>query len=356
MITNSIINNNFVEENLINIIPSSILLDGNNNILSASKEVCQFLRFSNHELRDKNILEVLMARDNELEKGLNSMRINGYFKPKKISIHNKYKKNIDVEISGFYLGIISDFTEYTIVGIRDIDKLKTYQRLFEEKKNDLNELVYRTYHDLRGPVATIKGLVNVSDYSQDTDESKDLFKLIGDSTDILKDRISNISLIFDNSYEDNIKVSLLNNEFIRLWVINTIQEKLRDVDIEVSVINTEFEEISLSEEDIHKMLRYSLLGFLSFHKAVDRHVKVVFTFNVDQDNFIFSFKFEGFTGNSTLFENAVFNKHKFSELINEENVLNFYLLRNLIQKYNGIFIPQFEHNYKKGFKIALEVN
>jgi len=356
MITGSIINNNFIENNLISIIPSSILLDRNNIIISASKEVCQFLRYSDHELRDKNILEVLMAKDNELEKELNSMRINGYFKSKKISIHNKYNKYIEAEISGFYLGIISELTEYILISIRDIDKLNTYQKLFEEKKNDLNELVYRTYHDLRGPVATIKGLVNVSDYYKDTDEAKDLFKLIGDSTDILKDRLSSISMIFENSYEDNNKDSLLNNEFLRLWVINTVQEKLRDVDIEVSIINTEIEEISLSEEDIHKILRHSLLGFLSFHKATGRHVKVMLILNSDKDNFIFSFNFEGFTGNSTLFEKAVFNKHKFSELINEENVLNFYLLRNLIQKHDGIFIPQFDYENKKGFKIALEIS
>ena len=108
-------------------------------------------------------------------------------------------------------------------------------------------------------------------------------------------------------------------------------------------------------EEIHNIVKYSLLGFLSFHKAVGSHVNLVLTLNSDHDNFIVSFKFEGFIGDSYLFEKAVFNKHKLSELINEENVLNFYLLRNLIRKYNGIFISQFEHSYKKGFKIALEV-
>ncbi len=353
MISNSIINNEFIEKNLINIIPSSILLDANNNIKAVSKEVCQFLRYSYHDLKGKNISEVLATKDNKIEKELKQMRLEGFFKPKKVTIHNKYKKNIEAEVSGFYLGIISDFSEYIIIGIRDVEKLKTYQSLLEEKVDDFNELVYRTYHDLRGPIATIKGLVNISDYCKDVDEFKALFKLIGTSTDKLKDRLSNISLIFDNSFEEHVNISELNLDKIRSCIVRSMPDIMSAVEINVSTNNLDLNETIIGEDVITKIIRYSVLGFLSFHKAVDEKSKLKLTLKSAQDNFIFMFEFEGFSGNSILMEKAIFNKHKFSDLIVEENALNYYLLRKLIQNYNGTFISDFEHKIKKGFKIAL---
>lgn len=353
MISNSIINNEFIEKNLINIIPSSILLDANNNIKSVSKEVCQFLRYSYHDLKGKNISEVLATNDNKIEKELKQMRLEGFFKPKRVTIQNKYKKNIEAEVSGFYLGIISDFSEYIIIGIRDVEKLNTYQSLLEEKVDDFNELVYRTHHDLRGPVATIKGLVNIADYYKDVHELNHLFDLIGNSTDKLKDRLSNISLIFDNSFENHGNIFELNIDNIKSWIVNSNPEKMSTMEIKVSMNNYALNETILSNDVIKKVLRYSALCFLSFHKPVEGNTILKLTLELAQDNFLFTFEFEGFSGNSELMEKAIFNKHKFSDLINEENVLNFYLLRKLIQNYNGTFIPDFEHETKKGFKIVL---
>lgn len=353
MISNSIINNDFIEKNLINIIPSSILLDANNNIKSVSKEVCQFLRYSYHDLNGKNISEVLVTKDNKIEKELKQMRLEGFFKPIKITIQNKYKKNIEAEVSGFYLGIISDFSEYIIIGIRDVQKLKTYQSLLEEKIDDFNELIYSTYHDLSGPIATIKGLVNIADYCKDVDEFNTLFKLIGNSTDTLKDRLSNISLIFDHSVENHVNISELNLDKIRSCIVSSMPDIMSAVEINVSTNNLDLNETIVGEDVVTKIIRYSVLCFLSFHKAVEDKTKLNLTLKLAQDNFLFTFEFEGFSGNSELMEKAIFNKHKFSDLINEENVLNYYLLRKLIQNYNGTFIPDFEHESKKGFKIAL---
>lgn len=353
MISNSIINNDFLERNLINIIPSSILLDANNDIKSVSKEVCQFLRFSYHDLKGKNISDVLATKDHEIEKELKQMRLEGFFKPKKITLQNKYKKNIEAEVSGFYLGIISDFSEYIIIGIRDVEKLKTYQSLLEEKVDEFNELVYRTHHDLRGPMATIKGLVNIADYYKDVDEFNKLFKLIGNSTDLLNDRLSNISLIFDHSFEEHSTISELNLDNIKSWIVHSMPEKMSAVEINISITDFDPAETILGKEVIKKVLRHSVLGFLSFHKAIDDKAKLKLTLESAHDNFLFRFEFEGFSGKSILMENAIFNKHKLSDLINEENVLNYYLLRKLIQNYNGTFTPDFEHETIKSFKIAL---
>ncbi|MCK5207146.1 MAG: hypothetical protein KAQ79_03975, partial [Cyclobacteriaceae bacterium] len=60
MITDSIINKQFIENNLINIIPSSILLDTHNNIVAVSEEVCQLLSISLYNVKKKNITEVLL--------------------------------------------------------------------------------------------------------------------------------------------------------------------------------------------------------------------------------------------------------------------------------------------------------
>ena len=356
MITDSIINNQFIENNLINIIPSSILLDTHNNIVAVSEEVCQLLSISLHNVKNKNITEVLLTKDSKLEKELDFMRSNGFFNSKRITIQNKYQRKVEVELSGFYLGILSDFSDYIIIGVRDVDKIRNYKKLLDEKASDFNELVYRTYHDLRGPAATIKGLVNISNYNQNIGEYKSLINLIDESTNVLNERLSNISLIFDNGFMNNRKRLDLNSENIKSFVLGITKEKLAEADIDIIIDSSDLDEMMIKSEVFQKVLRYSINGFLSLHKVQDKKVKMRIAFTSDPENFLFSFEFEGFSGQSDLFEKAIGIKQKFSKLINDESEINFYLLRNLIQNYKGIFIPQFEQKNKKGFKIALDVN
>lgn len=75
MITDSIINNQFIENNLINIIPSSIFLDTHNNIVAVSEEACKLLSISLHNVKNKNIAEVLLTKDNKLEKELDCLMV-----------------------------------------------------------------------------------------------------------------------------------------------------------------------------------------------------------------------------------------------------------------------------------------
>lgn len=261
-----------------------------------------------------------------------------------------------MELLGFYLGILSNFSDYIIIGVRDVDKIRNYKRLLDEKASDFNELVYRTYHDLRGPTATIKGLVNISNYNQNIGEYKNLINLIDKSTNVLNERLSNISLIFDKGFMDNRKRLDLNSESIKSFVLGIMKEKLADADIDIIIDNSDLDEMMINSDVFQKVLTYSLYGFLCVHKVESKRVKARLAFTSDPDNFLFSFEFEGFSGQSDLFEKAISIKQKFSKLINEESAINFYLLRNLIQNYKGIFIPQFEHDLKKGFKIALNGN
>lgn len=105
-----------------------------------------------------------------------------------------------------------------------------------------------------------------------------------------------------------------------------------------------------------KVLRYTILGFMAFHRAVEKHVQMNLSMKIDQGKHLFVFEFEGFEGDSQLMARSIFNKQRISELIKEETTLNFYLLRNLIQNYNGIFIPDNKSRTKIGFKILLYVD
>ena len=117
-------------------------------------------------------------------------------------------------------------------------------------------------------------------------------------------------MIFDNGYEDNVTWEKLDDENIKSSVISIMQEKLPGVDLKVSVNDSDVRDMILKKGFL-KVIRYSLLGFLSFHKTVYKKVAVKLNLNSDQNNILLSFNFEGFIGNSYLFEKANFNKQNF---------------------------------------------
>ena len=188
-----------IRNNLQSIFPDSIILTKSFKILTVSEQVRNILEYQAQELIDQQI-EILSdnkAFTNLLEQELS----NGFFDNLVVSLKGK-KKTLDCKISGFYLGLISDFNDIAVLKIKPISEAETLYKQLETSKNELDEFVYRTTHDLRGPLATMRGLINLMKLEQHTapEGFKYLIQLLDSHAQTLDERLFNLSYLAETAH------------------------------------------------------------------------------------------------------------------------------------------------------------
>lgn len=334
MITDKIINVDFLDENLIKIIPSIIVLDQDLMIKSVSMDVAKLLYYQPEEMLGCEILEILQPSDYSFLNSINELKRMGYFETKKISLLNRYSKEVSVEISGFYLGLLSDTSNSIILNVRDIDKLKTFQNLFNDKVSEFNELVYRTYHDLRGPVATVQGLLNIAKYNENDSDHDKTFKLIKESTDILNSRLANISAIFDSGYLDKSKIEDANFHSIEKIAQKLFKSQFPDHNVLFSLTVKEVTSSMVNNELLNSIFKNIILSISNSKTSKDDPTIKV---NIQSFHNVVQIKCDltGFNVDYSRYEKILNHEFNFSEIINDENLLRIYILNNQIQKHNG---------------------
>jgi PAS domain S-box-containing protein len=85
--------------------------------------------------------------------------------------------------------------------VANISKRKEAERRLQEKISDLNTFIYKASHDLGAPLATMLGLINLSDIRNNDPEVSQYLNLLRASLDkmniLLKDLVSSVSITED---------------------------------------------------------------------------------------------------------------------------------------------------------------
>jgi signal transduction histidine kinase len=113
----------------------------------------------------------------------------GYFVNIPTNLLTKSGEVLRVAVSGFYLGLISEINGFIILKVKLIEDNSVLKKELFTKKRELDSFIYRTAHDLRGPLATIKGLVNLLKIRENNDEVDELTALIEVHANKLDDRL-----------------------------------------------------------------------------------------------------------------------------------------------------------------------
>ncbi len=334
MITDKIITSDFLDENLIKIIPSIIVLDQDMRIKSISQEVAKLLYYQVEEILGVDIMDLLHPTDHSFYDSLNELKVQGHFEIRKVSLRNKYYREVLVEISGFYLGLLTDSSNAIVLSIKDIDKLNTYQNLFNDKVAEFNELVYRTQHDLKGPVATIQGLLNIVKYNKTEHDNELTFKQIQSETDKLSARLSNISAIFNSYYFFNLETEDINLTSALIALQKQVNSQFLNQNVKFRLNIKEAVTDELSNELIRNIFNNIILS-LKDSDVVRDEANITGWFNDLYEATQVRCKITGIKADFDNFEKIMNHEVNFSDIINNERLLRIYILKNLVHKYNG---------------------
>ena len=230
----------------------SIVLKTDFTIAVVSKNLEELLEFTSEELSHKSI-DYIGA---DIRRLVEDHLSRGYFEDLTVSLYTKSNVQLHVNLSGFYLGLISDINGYIILKIK-LPEDHVLQKELYKKTKEMDSFIYRTAHDLRGPLATVKGLINLMKIRRDNNEIDELIRLIEVHAEKLDDRLHKLVYLADTHEVPSIPKGCLNFHALETSLRNTLENNYQDIDLQLSL------PAGLSEiEGINEFLATALMNNL----------------------------------------------------------------------------------------------
>jgi signal transduction histidine kinase len=203
----------------------AMIVDVEFNVIIVSRNILAALEFNDEEVHRKNInyftgIDDLAAR-------LKAHTSNGCVEEQCATLYSKTHRPVRVNLSGFYLDMICGVSRYIILKVSNVAEVEKVNEQLRKRTAELDRFIYRTAHDLRGPLATIKGLINLLKIREDNDDLDRFILLLDAHANKLDERLfqlvyltqvaevkANPAGIDFNGLETNLRRIIEQNSFI----------------------------------------------------------------------------------------------------------------------------------------------
>lgn len=199
-----------------------VVVDKSLTIFSVGQYICHALGYAEEQFRGQPLASFLGSAF--LEK-LRAAQDRGFLDDHPIEVVNKEGIPVLCKVSGFYFGWISDANDLLILQFRSILGVEPPGSVREDSNEEMDEFVYSTSHGMRGPLATIKGLINLLKiHTQVDEEHAFIVSQMNHFAEQLDDRLH--KLIY---FAESDKASEFSKEQMSL---TDIAEKFRDLELD----------------------------------------------------------------------------------------------------------------------------
>lgn len=204
----STVSRDYLNRIYMGIVDMLIVLNPNNTIQRINESVCKILLYSEKELVGKPFNMLFPKKElkslNIINKKLN---IDGYYYNIEKTFVSKDGRKIPVSFSCSLLSDSQNNVHGKLYIAKDISKIKKTEEQLIMKNAELNTLVYRASHDLKGPLASTLGLVNLAKQEKDMGSIKHYIDLIEKSTqrlDAILNGLTEITRVTQTSVNNSI--------------------------------------------------------------------------------------------------------------------------------------------------------
>jgi hypothetical protein len=330
-ITRHAISSEEVRNRISCIFPDSVIVDNQLRFISVSQNILNVWGYSLSDIFKKPIC--ILSHEGDLSTTFQEKLKAGYFEETRINIKTKNGRVISYGISGFYLGLIADMNDMIILKFRNLDEINLIHKMLEAKTLELDTFVYLSSHALRGPLATIKGLVNLARHTTDAEEMSFLMQQIDTFSDRLDDKLH--KLIFfaesDKGHEHSQDPITLHD--ICQNLANTVNEGTVDhlvcfhCEVQDKTSSLENGELTLA------LLRNLVQFFAGQPKQKENSLKFDAIKNQHATEIIF--RGTGFVIPSSLPVNLTTINAGYSEILNHPELINCYAAKKIVLKLHG---------------------
>jgi signal transduction histidine kinase len=216
--------------------------------------------------------------------------------------------------------------------IKSRDLLNTNQQLVVQN-HELQQFSYTVSHNLRGPVASMLGLMNIYNLSTDPEEKSSIFSLMEKSAQSLETVIHDLNKIIDirkDKFQATEKVSL---EAEVSLITQSLNAFIAEKDVQVRC-NFEADEIISIKAYVNSIL-YNLISNAIQYRSPERSLTIdISSYRID-DYVVIEVLDNGLGIDLERFRGDLFKLYKRFHTHIEGKGLGLYLVKQQVEKMNG---------------------
>ncbi|MBL0740601.1 PAS domain-containing sensor histidine kinase [Chryseolinea lacunae] len=141
------------------ILSDGVVLVRSHTIASAGKNICDVLGFPEGHFNGLHLSALAGSALSETE--LATLLQAGFFEGYTVLLQNSSGGVVRFSVSGFHMGLVADVEGLIILTFRNLSEADGVSPKTNGHDAALDDFIYATSHGLRGPLATMKGLLNL---------------------------------------------------------------------------------------------------------------------------------------------------------------------------------------------------
>lgn len=351
-ITAKVIGPDYVRDNLPSFFSDAIILDLDFNITLVSQSVLDYLDFSHDALVGKSIND--LSGDFDFKSALIAGLTQGYFENLEGYFITKCGRKISVEVSGFYLGLISDINGRVMLKITNRDAIELIQQQLEQKKIELDKFIYRTAHDIRGPLATILGLVNLLKMRQDNTEVDRLLQMLDAHALKLDERLFQLVYLAQADEVDTDPENIIHFSVLETNLRKVIEQNAFVDFLDFHVV-TPSEPLEGVNEKLIDALLTNVLRYILSLPANKLDSRLFFRLTSEEHQLVVTIGCYGFVVEQTI-QHAIQNQNSvYTDTLSYPRLVNFFAAQKVAWKLNGTMQLHFLSEDKQKIVITIPV-
>jgi len=330
-ITQTLISNGEIQKRIAGIFPDYVMLDNHFRFLSISQNILEATGYSVDELIGTSI--GALSSTSDLTKQLEQKLTSGFFEDAQFEINTRSRGTVMYSISGFYLGLVADINGVVMLKMRNIDEINlTYENL-ESRTTELDRFVYLSAHALRGPLATIKGLVNLAQKCDDKEEMNFLLTQIKTFADRLDEKLHRLIYFAEADKEEESSTVDLTLHYIIAALNTTLREGGADFPVQYECVTKDQAVVLPHGGSILSLLRNIGIFFLQQQKIISN--SLLLDVHVGEGATEILIRARGFTLEESLREKLRMINFGYSEILNFPELINCYAAKKIMFKLKG---------------------
>jgi light-regulated signal transduction histidine kinase (bacteriophytochrome) len=321
-ITRTLISADFILANIYSLFPDSIFLNKEFKIVGMSHNICAHLGYTNEMVSGKSVS--VLSIDGNLEQLIRAQLQMGYFNNESINLCASDLQSTVYSVSGFYLGLLTECNDSIVLRCINKEEVEVMERQLLTTKKHIDNFVYRAAHDLRGPLATMLGLINLLKIRKDDSEVNRFIDMIEMHGNKLDERLHQVVYLSKIDEEISTPSFRLNFSKLETELRKTIEQNAFVDFLELTVTSRKLIVTGYNEFHIQAILTNIIQYFLSRPTCgTDSSIRV--TANETFNGLTISVKAQGFISDPEIHVNMRdMDNGRYSQLLQSSKFTNLF--------------------------------
>ena len=314
-----------------NIFPDCVVLDCQFKITAISQNILDATGYARPDLLGHSLN--IFSNSIDLVSELTKLLKVGFFSDASFEIRRNDGEHIDYVVSGFYLGLVCDLNGLIILRLNNQLEVRAGRDQHDLKTAELDKFIYNAAHSLRGPLATIKGLINVAKTYRHTNDVLFLINQLDDYSEKLDDKLHKLIYFAESDKKQEPSTGKVQLSELVVSLTNNIAESREDQRVNFKCIADD-QTMPFSQGQIVLGILRNLLHFFRQHIHTPQN-SIVLDVHAGEHCTELIVHANGFLVNQLLKAKLATINNSYSEILNHPELVNYYAVKKIVNRLRG---------------------